>query len=130
MTKEERIKALYEEYEKKSQEAAGEKIKISNEDFNKDEWKSLRIECAESKDVSKAFSWLVTSFADYASDIFNGSGVFDIAFVMRKSSEFDNSDEAKQLRAELKQKQKDIANEFKEAVIRLQEEPDEETEVH
>lgn len=130
MNKEERIKVLYEEYEKKAAEAAGDKIKVTHEDFKSDEWKSLRIECAESKDVAKAFSWLVTSFADYASDIFNGSGVFDIVFVMRKASEFDNSEEAKQFRIDLKQKQADIANEFKEAVLKLQEESDETEEVH
>lgn len=122
MTKEEKIKKLYEEYEKRATEIAVEKVSVTQEDFKGCDWKSSRIECAEEKDVSKAFSWLLSGFADYVSDNFKGAGVFDITFCMKRRGDFDNSEGAQKARVELKQKQQALSEEFRAEVLKIENE--------
>jgi hypothetical protein len=127
--KEERIKALYEEYEKKNSELAGNKIQLTHEDFQQENVKFVRIECAEYADLAKGLTWLVANFCDYVSDHFNSPGVFDAMLCINKRSDFDNSEEAKTLRFEIKEHQKALIEEFKLKVAEIHNEPEEDEEV-
>ena len=122
--KEERIKALYEEYEKKHSEVALDKIQVTHEDFKKENVKFIRIECSEYSDLAKTLTWLVANFCDYASDNINGPGVFNAMLCIDKASDFDNSEEAKVRRAEIKEQQKAILEEFRLKVAEIQDQPD------
>jgi|SRR5712675_769298 len=121
MTKEEKIVALHkelnEEYAKLSATSLSDIDEYANED-----WKTLRIECASDKDVIPSFTWANRTITDHLSGVFNKPGVYDILFCVSHRGEFDNSEEANQNRAKIREAQELISNKAKVEMAKIESE--------
>lgn len=122
MTREEKIKELFDTLRAKYIEESGQKD-LKPEDYKDESWQAFRLECSRDTDAAGIYTWCMNMLSNHlGNELEQGAGVYDVLFCVVRKGDFDPSDEAKERRERTKKLQKDFNDSLEKGIEKIDEE--------